>query len=82
MVEAGNADFERTLSEVMTAPVERIAVREVISMDANDDMGAVAKVLADHHLKKAPVMQDGRMGGIINRSNITSYAVGKWLSES
>jgi len=45
-------------------------------------MGAVARVLVDNHLKKAPVMQDGHMVGIINRSNITAYAVSAYLEET
>lgn len=81
VVEMSNEDFERTLSEVMASPVEQIAVRDVITVSATDNLGMVAKVLADHHLKKAPVMQDGRMVGIINRSNITSFAVREWLSK-
>lgn len=79
VVELGNADFERTISEVMGAPVSRIATRSVISVDAHDDMGAVARVLADNHLKKAPVLEGDRMVGIINRSNITAYAVSAYM---
>ena len=80
LVELGNADFEKTMAEVMSMPVERIATKSVISVKADDDMGAVARILADHHLKKAPVMDGDRMVGIINRSNITNYAVGTWLT--
>lgn len=80
LVELGNADFEKTMAEVMSMPVERIATKSVISVKADDDMGAVARILADHHLKKAPVMDGDRMVGIINRSNITNYAVGTWLA--
>lgn len=79
VVELGNADFERTISEVMGAPVSRIATRSVISVDAHDDMGAVARVLADNHLKKAPVLEGDRMVGIINRSKITAYAVSAYM---
>lgn len=79
IVELGNSDFEQTLSQVMSAPVSQIATRNVISVNVNDDMGAVTRVLADNHLKKAPVLDEGRMVGIINRSNITNYAVSSYL---
>lgn len=75
MVERDNADFSLTLSEVLAMPVSTIATKRVISVNIDNDMGAVAKVLADNHLKKAPVLQGDRMVGIINRSNITGYAV-------
>lgn len=79
VVELDNADFERTTREVMGMPVARIATRDVVSVGIDDEMGQVARVLAERHLKKAPVVQDGRMVGIINRSNITNYAVGHYL---
>ena len=82
IVELDNEDFNKTLGEVMKTPVSQMATRNVITVNATDDMGAVARVLVDNHLKKAPVMQDGRMVGIINRSNITAYAVSTYLGEA
>lgn len=81
IVERENADFDRTLRETLAAPVGSIATKSVICVNASDDMGAVARVLAEHHLKKAPVLDGERMVGIINRSNITGYAVRRYLSE-
>lgn len=79
IVERENADFEQTLSEVMKIPVAQMASKHVITVAVNDEMGEVARVLADNHLKKAPVMADARMVGIINRSSITTYAVSTFL---
>lgn len=79
VVERENGDFTSTLDEVMNAPIRDIAAKRVICVDISDDMGAVAKVLAENHLKKAPVLRDGRMVGIINRSNITGFAVREYL---
>lgn len=81
IVERENADFDRTLRETMAAPVSSIATKSVICVNMNDDMGKVARVLSEHHLKKAPVLDGDVMVGIINRSNITGYAVRRYLSE-
>lgn len=81
IVERENADFEQTLSEVMKMPVVQMASKHVITVTVNDEMGEVARVLADNHLKKAPVMADARMVGIINRSSITAYAVSTFLKD-
>lgn len=81
IVERENADFDRTLRETMAAPVSSIATKSVICVNVNDDMGKVARVLSEHHLKKAPVLDGDVMVGIINRSNITGYAVRRYLSE-
>ncbi|MEC4184441.1 MFS transporter [Adlercreutzia sp. R21] len=81
IVERENADFDRTLRETMAAPVSSIATKNVICVNVNDDMGKVARVLSEHHLKKAPVLDGDVMVGVINRSNITGYAVRRYLSE-
>ncbi|MBQ9004534.1 MAG: MFS transporter, partial [Eggerthellaceae bacterium] len=80
VVEQGNADFEATLSRLMLMPVSDIARHELITVNANAGMGEVACVLADHHLKKAPVMENGRMIGIVNRSNVTKYSVNRYFA--
>lgn len=79
VVERENADFDRTVRETMNAPVFQLATSEVITVSVSDDLGAVARVLAERHLKKAPVMEGERMVGIVNRSNITRYAVSIYL---
>lgn len=82
IVERENDDFDRTLRETLAAPVSSIATKNVICVSTGDDMGAVARVLAEHHLKKAPVLDGDRMVGIINRSNITGYAVRRYLKDA
>jgi DHA2 family lincomycin resistance protein-like MFS transporter len=76
IVERENADFDRTVREAMARNVMEVATKNVICVNENDDLGAVSRVLAERHLKKVPVVDAaGRMIGIVNRSNITSYAV-------
>ena len=79
VVEWGNADFDQTVAAVMGQPVTEIATRHVISVDLHDELGGICKVLADRHLKKAPVMDGGRMVGIVNRSNIARYSIATYL---
>lgn len=79
VVERGNADFDQTVAAVMGQPVAEIATPRVISVDLHDELGGICKVLADKHLKKAPVMDGGRMVGIVNRSNIARYSMTSYL---
>jgi DHA2 family lincomycin resistance protein-like MFS transporter len=79
VVEHGNEDFDRTLREALDLPVMQIATRDVVCVSEGDDLGKVSRVLVEHHLKKAPVLADGRLVGIVNRSNITGYAVNHYL---
>ena len=72
----GKTDFNDKLSSVMSIRISEIAVKNVITVDASDDLSEVCYKLAENHLKKAPVMCNGRMVGVVNRSNITDYAAG------
>ncbi len=72
----GKTDFNDKLSSVLSLRISEIAVKNVITVDAADDLSEVCYKLAENHLKKAPVMCNGRMVGVVNRSNITDYAAG------
>ena len=72
----GKTDFNDKLASVLSTRISEIAVKNVITVDAADDLSEVCYKLAENHLKKAPVMCNGRMVGVVNRSNITDYAAG------
>ena len=74
--------FDRRLEEMIQKRVGDIAKRKVISVDLHHGLDDVCRVLQEHHLKKAPVMDGGKMVGIINNSNITKYALQKAMSSA
>ena len=83
VVESHNDEFGQTLGELMALPVEDLAShRQVISVEADMDLGAVCKILTDHHLRKVPVLDQGRMVGIVNRSDISRYSVEAYFKGS
>jgi DHA2 family lincomycin resistance protein-like MFS transporter len=82
VVEQGNGDFDGQLQNVMRLPVADLASRHVISVDLDSSVGAICKVMVDHHLRKAPVVKDGLVVGIINRSNISHYSIDKYLQST
>ena len=69
-------EFNQALYDLMTKEVSTIATKKIITVDASDDLDEVCYKLGENRLKKAPVMKDGQMIGIINVSNIIKYAVG------
>lgn len=81
VVELGNEDFDNTIREVAAAKVKDICTDHVICVSLADDLGAVTQVLAESHVKKAPVVEDGKMVGVINRSDITRYCIDRYLEE-
>ncbi|MGI6032094.1 MAG: MDR family MFS transporter [Coriobacteriales bacterium] len=60
----------RTLSET---PVMDIATRQVVSIDADGGIENACRVLSATRIKKAPVMRDGRLVGVLSRSDLIRY---------
>ena len=48
--------------EVMTSPV--------IAVDDDADIRDIARMLIDHRIKRVPVLRDGRVVGIVSRSDL------------
>ena len=67
-------DFNDRLNSLLDQHIGNLAAKRIISVNAYDDLAEVCYCLAQNHLKKAPVMKNGKMIGIINRSNILHYA--------
>lgn len=73
-------DFDEKLDSLMRSKAGDVANKKIVTIDINTDAMDVCKILTDKHLKKAPVTQNGKMVGVINRSNITKYAIDTYLS--
>ena len=52
----------RTAGAVMT--------RNVITVDEDAPLGDIAELLERHHIKRVPVLRDGRLAGIVSRANL------------
>ena len=78
VIESNGESFDKKLDELLSLPVDRISTKHVITTDANDSMPHICQVMVQRHLKKVPVMDQGRMVGILNRSNILRYAVTRY----
>lgn len=75
-------DFDSKLRALMKRKVKEIAKKRVITVDSDDSLSNICGVMVENHIKKAPVMSDGKMVGIINVSNITKYAFKMMEEES
>ena len=52
-----------------------------IGVSVHADLPEVCRVLGENHLKKVPVLEDGVIVGVINRSDITHFSMEKYLEE-
>ena len=74
-IERNNESFAARMEDVMSTTVEEIATKRVFFVNVDDSLAQACELLVEKHLKKAPVMKDGAIVGILNRSNITRYSV-------
>lgn len=74
-----NTPYDEKLNEVMGLPVVSVGAKGVIGVSVHSDLSEVCRVLANNHLKKVPVLDDGKIVGIINRSDITKYSMQSYL---
>ena len=53
---------ERTAREIMSSPV--------VTIGEETDLGEIARLLTDYRIKRAPVVRDGRIVGIVSRADL------------
>ena len=71
--------YAERVAQLMELPVSAVGVPESIGVSIHADLGEVCRMLASNHLKKVPVLEQGRIVGIINRSDITRYSMESYL---
>ncbi|MDO4854627.1 MAG: DHA2 family efflux MFS transporter permease subunit [Coriobacteriia bacterium] len=71
-------NFSDKLELLTSLTVGEISTKQVVSVDLTARMDDVCAVLSQHHLKKVPVLADGKLVGVINRSDITNFAVSRY----
>jgi CBS domain-containing protein len=59
-------EFEKTHGR----PAGGAMTRNVISVDYDTPLNEIAELLERHHIKRAPVLRDGKLVGIISRANL------------
>lgn len=82
VIERNNTSFASRMQDVMNTNVEDIATKSVLSVNVDDSLAKACELLVSRHLKKAPVLEGGKMVGILNRSNITKYSVDNYSNEA
>ena len=50
--------------------VEELMSRELISASEDASLGEIASLLEKHRIKRVPILKDGRLVGIVSRSNL------------
>jgi CBS domain-containing protein len=56
--------------KVQNQPVSRHMTREVITVDVDDPISRIADLCIVHRVRRLPVMQDGKLVGLIARRDV------------
>ena len=73
--------FSEKLEHLMDMKVDEVGSMGVISVDVHAKLPEVCRVLSKNHLKKVPVLEDGRMVGVVDRADIARYAMRVYLEK-
>jgi len=61
-------------SNNLHVPIEEIMSQDVITIDANADLLEAANLMFQHRIKKLPVIEKGKLVGIITATDIVAHA--------
>lgn len=71
--------YDEKLANLMKMNIRDIGTKGVIGVDLRTTLPQVCRLLSKNHLKKVPVLHDGKIIGVINRSDITLYSMKTYL---
>ena len=61
--------------EIPSGTARDYMTEDVLSFDENDDIIAVCECLTANHLRRVPILADGRLVGIISRRDLIKYII-------
>ena len=76
---ADEETYDQKLEHLMKMNIRDIGTKGVIGVDLYTTLPQVCRMLSKNHLKKVPVLHDGKIVGVINRSDITQYSMKTYL---
>ncbi|NLT95228.1 MAG: CBS domain-containing protein [Clostridia bacterium] len=74
--------LDEKVKELLDLNVMHLATKKVISVADDWDIDKAACILGKKKIKKAPVLKDGKLVGIISRSQIIRYIAGLVLNKN
>ena len=75
-----NQSFEEKIKDLENFNVMDIGKKRVISVQYDEEIDKIAKLLGDTKIKKVPVLKDKKVVGIISRGDIVRFIVKNYLN--
>ena len=75
---AKNQTMDEKVSELFSLEVTTIATENVVCLDINDSIEKALDILSTHKIKKLPILENGKIVGTLNRSDILRFIMQKF----
>ena len=79
IIEKENGHSDERLRALIHRPVSEIASPNVVTVEVGTSLGDLCEILADRHFNKMPVTENGKMVGMVNRTDVTRFIVSEYL---
>ena len=73
--------FTGEIYNLLDKPVHTIMTRKLYTVTEDTSLTQVARTLSKHKFKKMPVLDGGKLIGVVNRGNVLSYLVKEFLQK-
>jgi CBS domain-containing protein len=75
-------NFEEELRRALGTVAADVMTRDVLTVKPTDDVSVAATLMVDHRLNAIPVLEGGRVRGIISRTDIIRHILAQELEGS
>ena len=67
--------FDQKLDDLLKINVMELATTKIIAAEPNETVDEVARTLGKKRIKKLPVIDNGKLVGMVSRHNIIRYII-------
>ncbi len=77
-----SGSLKQSLERLKNVAVLDVSTTKVVSVELEQGIERVCRVLSAHNIKKVPVTENGKIIGVVGRSNLLRYLIGEGVQAS
>lgn len=67
--------YRQAFRKMMASTAAELMTEKVVTVQESADLSEIGELMLEHHIKRVPVIKDGRLVGMIGRSDIVRLLV-------
>lgn len=68
--------------DLQTVTIDEVASRELVTAEPDWDLDEALRLMASHQVRRLPVVEDGRLVGMLAQADVAIEATGKKVGEA